>query len=316
MASEKDMKMLADISRMYYDEGMKQVDIAVKFSISRSLVSKYLTKARELGIVEIIIHDDHFHPFRNLEKKLKKRFGYTDVIIIETQEEKKFQKIRLGDAAAQYFKKKLKNNDIVAVSPGTSVHHMATSSSLFSNFPDVTFVPLTGGLSHQHYDIQSNVVSHIFADRIGAKKIELHAPITVDTVEAKEMMMNQPFIKNAFTVAKNADIAIIGIGGAPVYSTMTKTYLIGEDNKDEYYHPDIVGDLCYNFINKDGKLVECAWNERVISLDLDSLRNIPMIICVAEGLEKVDAIHAASINNLVDVLATDSKTAEALLMKE
>lgn len=316
MLSEKDMKMLADIARLYYDEGMKQADIAVKFSISRSLVSKYLTKARELGIVEIIIHDDHLHPFRNLEKKLKKRFGYTDVIIIDSQDERNYQKSRLGSAAAQYFKKKLKNGDIVAVSPGTTVHHMAASSILVSDYPDVTFVPLTGGLSHQHYDIQSNVISHIFGDKMGAKKIELHAPITVDTVEAKEMMLNQPFIKKPFTVAKNADIAIIGIGGAPVYSTMAKNYLDAEENKEDFYHPDIVGDLCYNFINKEGKLVDCAWNERVISLDLDSLRNIPMIICVAEGLEKVAAIHAASINNLVDVLATDSQTAEALLMKE
>lgn len=315
MVSEKDMKMLADISRMYYDEGAKQAEIALKYSISRSLVSKYLSKARELGIVEIIIHDDHLHPFRNLEKKLKKRFGFTDVIIIETQTERNYQKTRLGDAAAQYFKKKLKKGDIVAISPGTTVHHMATSSSLFSNFPDVTFVPLTGGLSHQHYDIQSNVISHIFADRLGAKKMELHAPITVDTVAAKKMMLEQPFIKKSFTVAKNADIAIIGIGGAPVYSTMVKNYL-DEEKKIDFSHPDIVGDLCYNFINKDGKLVDCAWNNRVISLDLDSLRNIPMLICVAEGLEKVNAIHAASTNHLIDVLATDAQTAEALLMKE
>lgn len=316
MPSEKDMKMFADIARMYYDEGMKQADIAKKYNISRSLISKYLTKARELGIVEIIIHDDHFHPFRNLEKKLKKRFGFTDVIIIDNHEERDYQKSRLGDAAAQYFKKKLKNGDVVTVSPGTTVHHMATSSALFSDFPDVTFVPLTGGLSHQHYDIQSNVISHIFADKLGAKKVELHAPITVDTIAAKQMMMDQPFIKKTFTLAKNADIAIIGIGGAPVYSTMVRNYLDEEGDKEDFSHPDIVGDLCYNFINKEGKLVDCTWNKQVISLDLDSLRNIPTIICVAEGLEKVNAIHAASSNHLIDVLATNAQTAEALLMKE
>nr|WP_326850331.1 sugar-binding domain-containing protein [Bacillus inaquosorum] len=52
---------------------------------------------------------------------------------------------------------------------------------------------------------------------------------------------------------------------------------------------------------------------RVIALELDQLREIPLVIGVACGLEKVKAIKAALEGKLVHVLVTDEQTAQALL---
>ena len=57
MADEEEVRMLAEITRLYYEEEWTQQRIAKKFNMSRSLVSKLLSKARKIGIVEIIIHD-------------------------------------------------------------------------------------------------------------------------------------------------------------------------------------------------------------------------------------------------------------------
>jgi len=76
MNNNKDLSLLAEIAHMYYEEGAKQSEVAEAFNISRSLVSKYLSRARESGIVEIIIHDDFLHPHRNLKKKIKSKIRF------------------------------------------------------------------------------------------------------------------------------------------------------------------------------------------------------------------------------------------------
>ena len=53
MSRTTDIKQLAKIARMYYEEDMTQAAIARKLNMSRSLVSKLLTKARDKGIVPI-----------------------------------------------------------------------------------------------------------------------------------------------------------------------------------------------------------------------------------------------------------------------
>ena len=80
MADAEEVRMLAEITRLYYEEEWTQQRIAKKFNMSRSLVSKLLSKARKLGIVEIIIHDEEFHPYRKLEEELKKRFQIREAV--------------------------------------------------------------------------------------------------------------------------------------------------------------------------------------------------------------------------------------------
>jgi DNA-binding transcriptional regulator LsrR (DeoR family) len=57
MATERDSQkratILADVAEMYYLEGRDQSDIALEVGVTRSMVSRMLTEARRLGIVEI-----------------------------------------------------------------------------------------------------------------------------------------------------------------------------------------------------------------------------------------------------------------------
>lgn len=94
---------------------------------------------------------------------------------------------------------------------------------------------------------------------------------------------------------------------------MVHSYL-GQEQTEYFDDTDVVGDICYNFINKEGKPSSSSQNERrVISLELEKLREIPLVVGVACGLEKVKSIRAALEGKLVHVLITDEQTAKALL---
>lgn len=316
MAYYDDRRLLVEIAQMYYEERATQEKIAKKFNISRSLVSKYLTKARDIGIVEVIIHDENLQPYRLLEDRAKNAFGLKEVICISPTNQNLLKK-KLGSAAEKYLSRVIQENSIVAVSAGTTVKEVAKAFSSKIQLKSVTFIPAVGGLGVAHTEFQANVICDIFAKQSGANCIELHAPVVVDTVEAKKIFMEQKYIKEGFSLAKKADIAIVGIGGSPVYSTMTQYYINEEDDDFIEANKDIVGDICYNFITKDGELYHCPWNDRVLTITLEDLKNIPNVIAVAGGNDRIESIFACIKGKIIDVLVTDATTLKKLLkMKE
>src|SRR5699024_580968 len=284
-----------------------QSTIAKKIGVSRSLISKYLSRCREMGIVEIIIHDD-FHTVSSLENKLEKKFGLREVVCIPTTERNN-SKSQLGVAASDYLLRMIKSDQVVGISSGTTVYEVAEAMPSNEFFPGLCFVPLVGGMGDERVDIHANQLVAKFAEGLQAKYHLLHAPVMVDSKEAKEIIKKQTAIKTTMDLGSNADIAVVGIGGTPEHSTMVKSY---HDSGilDDLDYDEIAGDICYNFINKKGEVIRNSWNEKVISLELCNLKQIPLVIGVAAGKEKEKAIKAALTSNLIDVLITDEETAQ------
>ncbi|MBT2723308.1 sugar-binding transcriptional regulator [Bacillus sp. ISL-46] len=309
--SFEDRRILVKIAEMYYEEGATQSQIADEIGVSRSLISKYLAKAKELGIVEVIIHDETIHPYRQLEGKIERLYGLREVMCIPSLGNES-SKSRLGAAASKYLLRVIRDGQTIGVSSGTTLHEVAEAMSTNQQFPSVTFVPLVGGMGNERVDIHANTLVAKFAGVLQAQYKLLHAPVMVDSKEAKEIFMRQTSIQDIFDLAAKANIAIVGIGGTPEHSTMVKSYL-GQETQEYFNQTDVVGDICYNFINNNGDTSSNSWNEQVISLKLEQLRDIPLVIGVACGLEKVQAIKAALEGKLVHVLITDELTAKALL---
>lgn len=304
-------RILVKVSQMYYYEGATQSEIAENIGVSRSLISKYLTRARELGIVEITIHDKGLHQFSQLERKVERLYNLREVVCIESVGQESSKK-RLGEAANDFLQRVIKDGQIIGFSSGTTLNEVAQALNSPQQFPSLKIVPLVGGVGNERVDIHSNSIVAKVGEAFQAQYELLHLPVMVDTKEAKEVLMRQPSINYILDIAEQANIAVVGIGGRPEHSTMVQTYL-GSDYETIATDTEIVGDICYNFINKFGKPVRNSWNERVIALELEKLKGIPLVIGVASGLEKVDSIKAALEGSLIHVLITDEVTANALV---
>ncbi|MGM0878795.1 MAG: sugar-binding transcriptional regulator [Bacillota bacterium] len=306
-----DRRLFVKIAHMYYEEGATQSQIADEIGVSRSLISKYLSKAREEGIVEIIIHDETIHPFRQLEGKLERLYGLREVVCVPNFGNES-SKSRLGTAASKFLSRVIREGQTIGVSSGTTLFEVAEAMSTNQHYPSVTFVPLVGGMGNERVDIHANHIVAKLAESLQAQYKLLHSPVMVDSKEAKEIFMRQTSIQNIFDQAAQSNIAIVGIGGTPEHSTMVKSYL-GQEYQEYFEQTDVVGDICYNFINKNGQASCNSWNERVIALELEKLKEIPLVIGVACGLEKVQAIKSSLEGRLIHVLVTDEQTANALL---
>lgn len=311
MSGKVDMKVLTQIARMYYEEEMTQEAIAKEMNMSRSLVSKLLTKARDKGVVKITICEEVNHPFQEMEKQLQKIFGLTGIIVVEGDHETSRQKI--AEEAGRYLLRRLSDVTTVTVSAGRMIREIADSLPVGKSYFHVNFVPMSGGLSEEQSKVEANSVSEVFAMKCGAKNLRMHAPIVVDSPDAKEVLERQYFIRTVLDAARNADIALVGIGCTFRYAEVREAYLHGYDAADTLDSRIIKGDLSYNYFDKNGNLYECEWNHLRMGLDLDEIRNIPEVICAASEPEKAESIYIAAKHRLVNTLIINESIAQKLL---
>ena len=134
-------------------------------------------------------------------------------------------------------------------------------------------------------DIHSNTLVSTFARKLNAKYNLLHAPIMVDSKEAKDVIMSQHSVRKIFDFVEQAHIALVGIGGTPKTFYNGKSYL-GNELMESFEKVHVVGDICSNFIDKYGRPAKHFWNDQVIALDLERLKKIPTVIGVAAGKER------------------------------
>lgn len=104
MTFHDERRLLIKVAHMYYEEGATQSKIAEAVGVSRSLISKYLAKAREAGIVEIIIHDEMNQQYGSLERKIERKYGLREVVCVETLSQET-TKSRIGAAATGFLLK-------------------------------------------------------------------------------------------------------------------------------------------------------------------------------------------------------------------
>src|SRR6185369_14336151 len=67
------------------------------------------------------------------------------------------------------------------------------------------------------------------------------------------------------------------------------------------------------FLDAEGHTVLGALDEQMIGLTLDEIAKIPERICVAGGIEKIQAIRAMLRGGYATFLVTDEPTARALV---
>ena len=101
---DEELAVIAEIARMYYVEGMSQLEIANMLFFSKAKVSRALRMAREEHIVEFHIN----YPLKRsmkLESELKRRFGLEEALVVTDLYEKStdISIKRIGEMAAEYL---------------------------------------------------------------------------------------------------------------------------------------------------------------------------------------------------------------------
>jgi DNA-binding transcriptional regulator LsrR (DeoR family) len=130
----------------------------------------------------------------------------------------------------------------------------------------------------------------------------------------KSAFMSEPSIKGVIELAKNADIAFVGIGSKG--STSSQYILEAAGLQEATHRPlfkNVVGDIACRFYGENGEPVDQGLESRTVGLELGEIRKIKKVIGIAVGDDKPPGVLGALRGNLVSTLITSSECARRVL---
>ncbi len=306
------VRLLVKISRLYYEDGLNQQDIAKRLGISRPHVSRMLAVARAEGIVNITIKNPYSLE-QNIEQELVETFGILDALVVSVEErsEQRFLH-QLGRSCAALLESVLKDHDIVGVMAGCTITAVAAELEYFARNA-LQFTPLVGGWGSTGSSWHANSNAMMFAEKMKSKYWLLHAPAVVASQETKELLMKEPEIANVLEIARKSTVAVVGIGQVSKEATIVQTGYFGNADLNDVIRKGAVANVCASFLNVQGENIAFSAKTRMLGIDVSELRHHTNVIGVAGSQDKVEAITATLRGKWIDILVTDLVTAQLVL---
>lgn len=307
-------RLLVKVLQMYYLENQTQEVIARKNHVSRATVVRLLAEGREKGLVKISIEDPMLESL-DLEKELKSLFAVNDVLVSSlTSADSAKMKEGIGDLAADYLVRKIRDGMTIAVSAGSTMN--AVSNSLQpSTSKNVSVISLHGGCNERS-TINPDDIARSFAERLGAKCFYINAPALAESRQKRNALIAEGRIQAILERIRNADMAVVGIGDLSAHTLVVKSNLPdGDALIAEVVRKGAVGELMGHYFDKLGRKIECELDNRIIGIEIDDLKRIPTVVAIAGGKGKVEAIRSILRSGSCNVLITDIGAARELLQE-
>lgn len=304
-------RILIKVASMYYLEHMKQNDIAKKFGVERTTISKYLKRALDKGIVTITVANEKFE---DLEAAMEKRFGLKECFIVPKSYDLLAVKQSMGLAGLQLLRRIVSNNLVIGLAWGTSIREL-TRYAENSKLPkiDSDFIPLDGGPENIDSEYHVNTLCYELAKAFGGRCHYIYAPAITRTAEIRNAIVQDSNYEKISAFWENLNIGIVGIGAPVKSSNLIWMGEFGKQAIESLRTTGAVGEICSIFYDKNGREVQTDFSDRIIAVGLDKLRNLNYSIGMATSREKVMSIIGACKGQLINVLITDENTAKLML---
>lgn len=313
MPTYEKIRLINTILDLYYVEKTTQADIADRLNLSTAKVNRLLQQARELGYVNFVIRTPYQHLFE-LESRLKAVFGLQEAIIIPAVGDSSSSLLNaIGSVAADFLLEHLRDGDVLAMTPGTTVQAVAQSLEATRQY-QVTVVPILGAIQGQIESDMNYLATHM-ADRLGGKSYQLHAPAFVDTVEHGEMVRSMVPVKEILDIARGANVGLLGVGTVdPEVSRFVQfTALSAKDLRHIADDCGGVGEIAAHVYDIEGRPCAKEYADRVIGLTLEEIQHIPFRIGVAASASKALPIYGALRGGYLHALIADESAARGVL---
>jgi deoxyribonucleoside regulator len=323
--SYQEMKEMVRCVQLHFRHQKQQREIAEQLGISPSKVSRLLKRAYQEGIVRVHIT---LPPMPRLATALIDQYGLRDAMVIPSGQASDLRE-ELGIAAARYFEKIAGDGVKVGLSCGYTLYCMIKHLRE-SLIKDLKIYPLSAESTLRLVDLFPNTLVGMMAAkyRPDVTAYALHAQLTGPLEEIdreRQLLLNRPEIRKIYEEAHEVDVAMVGIGAVgpetPGFCSIAESYGVSPQKLKAM---KVVGEINYQPFDGRGHLVRQAELEvltkRVIAVAAERLREMTrqhgkLVIAVAGGQYKLEAIRGALLGRLCNVLITDEEVAQALVRK-
>lgn len=315
MTSDIKEDLITKVAWFYYKEKLTQQDISARVNISRQKVQRFLEKARDLEIVRFQIKN----PYANLlsiESELIEKYSLKDSVVVPyLSDGDNLLRRSFAKAGASYLERIISqhNNSIVGLGWGNTTAYLA---DYFDSLPIKTKVEVVSLIGNLMTNVAMNpyIIAEKIANKLDAPFYNIWAPAITQSKERAEIFKSEPWINCVLQKASKANIILFSVGEVSPSASLFKMGYLSSDELKRLREKGAVGDILSRFFNAQGDLVDDEIHERVISIPIDKLRDTgKIVIGIAGGPLKLNAIQGALNGKYINVLITDEETAQKLL---
>jgi deoxyribonucleoside regulator len=308
-----DQDLMVEAATLYYEEDLTQAEIGKRLNTSRSTVSRLLRDARRLGIVRITI-DHRWARHSRLEAELRQRFGLRDTRVLRASNLSQDDLLEgIGYLAARYLERIIEPGMVLGVSYGRSIASTIRNLTPQRN-RSLVVVQLLGALGSDNPLIEGANLARSLAAKYDGSYRYLYAPLVVEDARTRDLLTQEPIVKDVLATGSEADVALVGIGalGHEAPSLIWRGYLSRNDLA-RLQREGAVGNMCAQFFDGWGRPLDTDLNRRSISIGLAGLQRCKTVVAAAGGRAKGPAILGALRGGYVDVLISDDGAVEEVL---
>ena len=300
-------KRLAYVARRYYLDDQRQSDIARELGISRPMVSRLLAEARELGVVEITVHDPETRAARLMER-LRGMSSVRGGVLIEDSGDNDDENRRLSEGAVQLLgqlgAKRLGVGWGYLI--GQIVSWLEKNPQTDSSVTDIC--PLVGNASIPARNYPSNENIRLMAQQLGASPHFLYLPALPESIEEKEVLCSTELYRQVYREWEALDTALVNIGdypSSPDFASLVRYGSLLQERR-------ACGRMLVYYFNEDGYVIESD-QDFAIQIPIDVLRRCPNIIGVCSANTSAKAVRGALRSGFFTHIVARSDLIEGVL---
>jgi DNA-binding transcriptional regulator LsrR (DeoR family) len=289
------------VAKLHYEADLSQVEIARKIGVSTASVSRLLQKARDIGIVKIEVLD--LVSLEEMTVELIEALGLKRAAVIEAP-----SMGVLGALAAPveaFIRDEgFQSGSVIGIGWGRAVREVLVAG--LSPVPGVRAVALNGGMPQSAPHFQINEFVRQAAEQFGGSAHFLHAPY-LSSSELRGAFLNDPSTRETIRLWERLDCVLLGVG-IPHFSPDAK-----DVTRPEQAIEGAVGDVIRHYFDFHGTVLPWEGEQRMLAASVNQLRRTKLKIGLAVAVEKAAAIIGAVRSGMINALATDRSTAQAIL---
>ena len=202
---------------------------------------------------------------------------------------------------------------VIAVSNGRAVgavvHHLPERV-----WPESTAVAMLGSAGESFHLEDGPDICRNLALRLGGHYRSLPVPLVFDSLKNTRAVRSEERVATTLELAARSDVALTGVGAVEetTSSPLLRRWMTPAVMR-ECRRKNVVAHVCGHHLDTEGNHVRTALCNRTLCLDPSRLSEIPLVIGVAAGRDKVGALRATLRGSYLSALVTDEGTARSLL---
>lgn len=303
------IQRIIETARMYYLDNMTQNEIAKNLNISRPLVSKILSDAKELGIVTIQIKSP-FNDKESVMKKMQEIYNLQGGLIVEQLSTTALTDQNIFKETIGFLQKNLSDVKVLGLGWGNMIGPFIDKIESEEKFLSLKgkVVPLIGNTNMSAREYHPNDLIRVFGEKTNLTPAYLFAPAFLTTEQEKEIFMNIENYKEISKMWEKIDTAFIGINSHPSVPDLATALRFGNALNEK----KAVGKILSYYFDKDGNIIE-GENDFSIQISWENLKKIKKVIGIASSKTNKKAIIGALKTGIFTHIILSEKSAEEII---